>query len=113
MTFKKKVNKNRQAMETGILTKRAMIYQCDTCKKAWRMWLEVGLCEGGDNHKPVPFMIPCKYCDGVAYHVDFGMDIILDMPIPILHKVNYFANVDGRDCGIPNYLIKKEENDGD
>lgn len=72
------------------------------------MWLELGLCEGGENHKPVPFAIGCKYCGDIAYHT--GPDTTLDSPGPILPGADYFANEDNRDCGIPKYgYVKKKE----
>lgn len=79
----------------------AMMYQCRDCGKAWRMYLELGLCEGGENHKPVPFAISCKHCGGIAYHT--GKDIRFENPVPILDRMDYFANIKGRDCGIPQY----------
>lgn len=111
MNFRRKMRKRRQSTAnikpTEKMTKRAMGYQCRDCGKVWRMWLELGLCEGGENHKPVPFAIHCKYCDGIAYHTDFGIDVKLGEPIPILKEFDYFANVKGRDCGIPQYANKK------
>lgn len=82
------------------MTKKAMWYQCQTCGKRWMMWLETGLEENGDNHKPVPFAIGCK-CGAVAYHVDWEKDLEFEEPRPILKQMNYFANRCDSDCGVP------------
>ena len=82
------------------LTKHAMTYRCRECGKEWRMWLQTGLEEHGENHKPVPFAITCK-CGGIAEHVRWNMDIKLADPIPIDEFMNYFANVPEMDCGKP------------
>ena len=85
------------------MTRKAMLYQCETCENTWRMWLEVGLEEGGDTHKPVPYGIPCKYCGGLAVHIDWHKDINLESAIPIFSGLDYFANRADRDCGVPVY----------
>ena len=82
------------------MTQKAMWYQCQMCGKRWRMWLEKGLEEHGENHKPVPFAIGCK-CGGTAYHVDWHEDVELDAPVPIGGGMNYFANKFDSDCGVP------------
>lgn len=81
-------------------TRKAMTYQCERCGKSWRMWLQTGLEEHGENHKPVPFIIRCK-CGGMACHVRWNEDIQLLETIPIEGYMNYFANVTGMDCGKP------------
>lgn len=80
------------------MTRRAMNYRCESCGDIWLMWLQTGLEEHGENHKPVPFCIQCK-CGGIARHV--GKDIHLTNPISIKEGMNYFANVSGKDCGQP------------
>ena len=80
-------------------TKRAMKYRCEKCGKEWWMWLQTGLEEHGENHKPVPYAIGCK-CGGIATHVDWNEDQYLFEPIPITKSMNYFANQPDRDCGV-------------
>ena len=46
-----------------------MIYRCEQCGKNWPMYLEKGIEEFGENHKPSPFTIACPYC-GTARTVD-------------------------------------------
>lgn len=91
----KKENKSTKQM-----AKQAMWYECRDCGKRWRMWLELGLEEHGENHKPVPFIVRCK-CGGTACHVDWKDDLILDSPRPILEQMSYFANRLDSDCGVP------------
>ena len=88
-------------------TKMAMNYECRDCGKVWRMWLQTGLEEHGENHKPVPFAIGCKHCNGVAYHINWHEDIELDEPIDITDDMDYFANVSDCDCGKPVYSQKR------
>ena len=64
------------------------------------MWLQTGLEEHGENHKPVPFAIRCK-CGGTAFHFDWILDEHLKEPIPITGNMSYFANKPDRDCGVP------------
>lgn len=108
MNFRRKISRRCpwRFEPVGKLASRAMMYQCETCGKAWRMYVQLGLCEGGENHKPVPFAIACKYCNGVAYHA--MKDIRFDKPVPILGGMDYFANIEGRDCGIPQYAKREE-----
>ncbi len=95
-------NKNIER-KTELQTKEAMTYECSDCGKRWIMWLQTGLEEGGKNHKPVPFTIHCKYCKGVARHVDWHEDIHLEEPIAITEGMDYFANCPKWDCGKPIY----------
>ena len=92
----KKIKEKRLPLET----RKSMRYRCKQCNKEWEMWLQTGLEEHGENHKPVPFAIRCK-CGGIAYHVDWHKDIELAIPIPIEGYMNYFANVPNKDCGQP------------
>lgn len=90
--------KKQQAVP--LITRMAMLYKCESCKKTWKMWLQIGLCEGGENHKPVPFCIGCK-CGGVAKHILWHLDEVLERPILIKEDMNYFKNDPNSDCGIP------------
>ena len=98
--YQESLAKKKEHNSTKGMTKQAMWYECRDCGKRWRMWLELGLEEHGDNHKPVPFTVRCK-CGGTAYHVDWKDDLILDSPRPILEQMNYFANKLDSDCGVP------------
>lgn len=81
----------------------AMKYLCRKCGISWWMFLEKGLEEFGDNHKPVPFVIGCPLCGGDA------MDVSGIMKIPDIQKgyavlpdgESYFHNVPEKDCGVP------------
>lgn len=108
MNFRRKMRRRTQrVIPTGKQTRRAMMYRCRDCDNSWRMWLELGLEENNENHKPVPFAIPCKYCDGIAYHVDWDLDISIENPVPIFEGVDYFANIEGSECGVPRYANGK------
>ena len=52
-------------MEKEMLVHGAMKYRCEKCDKEWWMFLEKGIEEFGENHKPTPFTIRCK-CGGIA-----------------------------------------------
>ena len=93
-------NKLRQMKKHTKETKMKMIYECEKCGKSWGMWLQIGLEEHGENHKPVPYVIMCK-CGGFARHVRWNEDIHLSESIPITQDMNYFANVPDMDCGKP------------
>ena len=89
--------------KTALYTKQAMMYQCQSCGKKWQMWLQTGLEEHGQNHKPVPYMIRCKHCSGRAHHIDWHEDVYLETPIEITEDMDYFANYPKWDCGKPVY----------
>lgn len=93
-----------------IFTRRAMKYECEDCGKSWEMWLQTGLEEHDENHKPVPFMIPCKYCGGYhARHIDWDKDIQLVEPIEITSDLDYFANKPNHDCGVPVFANRNKK----
>lgn len=96
----KRANEWHKKHDKSPMTKHAMTYRCRECGKEWRMWLQTGLEEHGENHKPVPFTIMCK-CGGIAEHVRWNEDIRLPEPAPITDTMSYFANVPGLDCGQP------------
>ncbi len=86
---------------SGILVHGAMKYVCEKCGLAWWMFLEKGLEEFGENHKPVPFTISCPFCGGFANDVS-GICKFSDGGYRELPSGEaYFANVDDHDCGIP------------
>jgi hypothetical protein len=90
-------------MSKKILVHGAMKYYCKDCGKSWWMFLEKGLEEPGENHKPVPFIIRCK-CGGFARDVSGIIKIshtkkgeYTDLP----KGASYFKNDKKYDCGKP------------
>ncbi len=78
----------------------AMKYQCQNCGISWWMFLEKGLEEPGEDHKPVPFIIGCPVCGGPA------MDIsgICKLPVDyekLPYGESYFKNYPSSGCGVP------------
>ena len=84
----------------AILVHGAMKYGCEKCGLTWWMFLEKGLEEFGENHKPVPFVIGCPLCGGFARDISG----IVKFPEGGYKKLPageaYFANVEGKDCGV-------------
>lgn len=84
----------------AILVHGAMKYGCEKCGLTWWMFLEKGLEEFGENHKPVPFVIGCPLCGGFARDISgivkFPEGGYKELPA----GEAYFANVEGRDCGV-------------
>ncbi len=75
-----------------------MRYRCRGCGKQWKMYCEKGIEEGGENHKPSPFVIRCK-CGGFAQDVS-GL-VRFDSDFPLEDNMSYFANKKDSDCGVP------------
>ena len=98
--MKKQAKRWHEVASQSPQTRMAMNYRCDSCGRTWKMWLQTGLEEHGENHKPVPFAIRCK-CGGTAFHFDWILDEHLKEPIPITGNMSYFANKPDRDCGVP------------
>ena len=94
-----------------------MVYGCNDCGQGFKMYLEVGL-EGvndGENHKPVPFVIKCPFCNGFGCHdVAFKRFPLKQSRSP--RGLPFFANVRDEDCGkpmnmeyaVPEYRKKSE-----
>ena len=80
-----------------------MIYRCECCGKSWPMYLEKGIEEFGENHKPSPFTIVCPYCGGLAMDVSGIQKVPGGGYVPLPDGYGYFANVEGRDCGVPTF----------
>ena len=93
---------------SGILVHGAMKYGCEKCGLTWWMFLEKGLEEFGEDHKPVPFVITCPLCGGFAHDISgivkFPEGGYKELPA----GEAYFANVDGHDCGVPKTDAIKE-----
>lgn len=73
------------------------------------MFLEKGIEEFGDKHKPSPYIIQCP-CGGIAKDISG----ICKMPEPSLNHdgyallpdgESYFANKKNSDCGVP--IVRK------
>lgn len=95
--------KHESTVEQGLFTKHSMIYQCEHCGCTFMMWLQIGLEEHGENHKPVPYTIGCPKCRHFARHVYWDLDEYLSESMPITREMNYFANRKDCDCGVPVY----------
>ena len=67
------------------------------------MYLEKGIEEFGANHKPSPFTITCPYCGGLAMDVSGIQKVLGGGYVPLPDGYGYFANVEGRDCGVPTF----------
>ena len=80
-----------------------MIYNCELCGNSWPMYLEKGVEEFGANHKPSPFTISCPYCGGLAMDVSGIQKVPGGGYVPLPDGYGYFANVEGRDCGVPTF----------
>ena len=77
-----------------------MIYGCEDCGYKTIMFLQKGLEEHGENHKPVPFMIRCPICKN--FHCkDISFLRRLPETRPLKATENYFKNDKKHDCGIP------------
>lgn len=113
--MQKEIIKNNEELETllkiekelGItLVHGAMTYECESCGKSWKMWLEIGV-EGRNKIMPCPFIIRCK-CGGMAKHINWQDDINLPEPRPLGENMSYFKldkkgleKKDSNACGIP------------
>lgn len=90
----------RAENKEAILVHGAMKYGCEKCGLTWWMFLEKGLEEFGENHKPVPFVIGCPLCGGFARDISgivkFPEGGYKELPA----GEAYFANVEGHDCGV-------------
>lgn len=87
--------------ENAVYIQGAMKYGCENCGLSWWMFLEKGLEEFGENHKPVPFTIECPVCHGFARDISgickIGGDEYAELPT----GESYFKNDPAHDCGVP------------
>lgn len=86
-----------------ILVHGAMKYACENCGLSWWMFLEKGLEEHGENHKPVPFTIQCPVCNGFANDISGICKMQADEYSVLPFGESYFKNDKSHDCGIPVY----------
>ena len=87
-------------MEKEILIHGAMKYRCGKCDKEWWMFLEKGIEEFGENHKPSPFTIRCK-CGGIARDISGICKIPSGKYEPLPCGESYFANKPESECAVP------------
>lgn len=78
-----------------------MLYRCECCGESWFMYLEKGIEEFGENHKPSPFTIACPYCGGWAMDVSGIQKLLSGGYIQLPGSYHYFANVEDHPCGVP------------
>lgn len=93
-----------------VMVHGAFHYQCEHCRKIFRMWLEDGV-EGTNKKQPCPFTITCPDCGGRATHVCWYADIKLDELQPLWKGAHFFALDESRNeyaCGKPSLYIGKE-----
>lgn len=86
-----------------------MLYRCENCGERWFMYLEKGIEEFGENHKPSPFTIGCPYCGGWASDVSGIQKVPGGGYVPLRDGYSYFANMEDRDCGVPVYREEKRQ----
>ena len=88
----------RKPSDEMVFVHAYMIYKCRNCGKRYKMYCEKGIEEGGENHKPSPFIIRCK-CGGFAQDIS-GLEK-LGFYAPLEKNMSYFANKNDSDCGVP------------
>lgn len=63
------------------------------------MYLEKGIEEPGDDHKPSPFVIQCPFCGGMARDISGIIGFAGGGYYPLPEGASYFANRKDSDCG--------------
>lgn len=99
-------NKGIEPRAEAPLIHGRMIYRCECCGKSWPMYLEKGIEEFGENHKPSPFMIECPYCGGWAMDVSGIQKIQGGGYVPLPEGGHYFANKENYLCGVPMFTVR-------
>lgn len=89
--------RSRRAGNSVRMVHGYMIYRCRACGNSWKMYLERGIEEPGENHKPSPFIIRCK-CGGMAQ--DISGIVKLSHPMPLGDSMSYFRNDEKSKCGV-------------
>lgn len=72
------------------------------------MYLEKGIEEFGENHKPSPFMIICPHCGGWAMDISGIQKVPGGGYVPLPEGYSYFADLESRDCGVPVFCLEAE-----
>lgn len=83
-----------------ILVHGVMKYRCEQCGHKWLMFLEKGIEEFGEDHKPSPFVIRCK-CGGMARDISGKIGFAGGGYYPLPDGASYFAHRKDSDCGVP------------
>lgn len=73
------------------------------------MYLERGIEEFGENHKPSPFTITCPFCGGWAMDVSGIQKVPGGGYMPLPEGYGYFANTEDRDCGVPTFSAQNDK----
>ena len=92
---------NTVEYNTEILVHGRMVYGCERCDRRWSMYLEKGIEEPGDDHKPSPFVIQCPFCGGMARDISGIIGFAGGGYYPLPDGASYFANRKDSDCGVP------------
>lgn len=100
LRYQEKYDQETQQSKEEITVHGAMKYQCGNCRKEWWMFLEKGIEEFGDKHKPSPFIITCK-CGGAAKDISGIIKFPSGNYELLPEGESYFANVEDSDCGVP------------
>lgn len=95
------MDKSIEPKTAGPLIHGRMRYSCEGCGESWFMYLEKGIEEFGENHKPSPLMIVCPYCGGWASDVSGIQKVPGGGYVKLPGEYMYFANLEDRDCGVP------------
>lgn len=85
--------------QNEVLVHGAMMYKCGTCGREWWMFLEKGIEEFGENHKPTPFIIRCK-CGGQARDISGICKLPRGGYESLPAGESYFANREDSECGV-------------
>lgn len=101
------MSKSYEKLPLTALVHGKMIYSCEQCGEIWSMYLEKGIEEFGENHKPSPFMIVCPYCGGWAMDVSGIQKLPGEAYMVITNGAGYFADMEGKDCGVPIFPSQK------
>lgn len=105
------MNKQEVGAERPLVHGR-MIYHCEQCGKSWAMFLEKGIEEFGEDHKPSPFTICCPYCGGWAMDVAGIQKLPCGGYMPLPDRASYFENREDRDCGVPVFYCGARQGAG-
>lgn len=97
----KQVEYDQDIYDQDILVHGRMIYECESCGCRWNMYLEKGIEEFDENHKPSPYVIRCGYCGGMARDVSGIIGFAGGGYYPLPKGESYFANREDSDCGVP------------
>lgn len=92
---------NTVEYDTEILVHGRMVYECERCGRRWNMYLEKGIEEPGNDHKPSPYIIQCPNCGGLAKDISGIIGFAGGGYYHLPAGESYFANKKDSDCGVP------------